>query len=87
MLTALNADAALKEFLGPRADNQTAKQDMYRNIAKNGYVSLADLEDDLTRSTTINTMNVYLLGSGIRSDLITRGLKTAYSQQEELKKD
>ena len=60
---------------------------MYRNIAKNGYVSLADLEDDLTRSTTINTMNVYLLGSGIRSDLITRGLKTAYSQQEELKKD
>ena len=85
MLTALNADAALKEFLGPRADNQTAKQDMYRNIAKNGYVSLADLEDDLTRSTTINTMNVYLLGSGIRSDLITRGLKTAYSQQEDTK--
>jgi hypothetical protein len=84
MLTALNADATLKEFLGPRADNQAAKQDMYRSIAKNGYVSLADLEDDLTRSTTINTMNVYLLGSGIRSDLITRGLKTAYSQQEEL---
>jgi hypothetical protein len=85
MLTALNADAVLKEFLGPRADNQVAKQDMYRSIAKDGYVSLDSLENDLTRSTTINTMNVYLLGSGIKSDLITRSLKTAYTQEQDTK--
>jgi hypothetical protein len=87
MLTALNADAALREFLGPRSDNQSAKQDMYRSIAKDGYVSLENLEGDITRSTTLNTMNVYLLGAGIKSDLITRGLKTAYTQQEEIKEE
>jgi len=86
-LTALNADKALEEFLGPRADNQSKKQDMYRQIARDGYTTLETLENDITRSTTLNTVNVYLLGAGIKSDLITRGLKTSFSQEQDIKKE
>jgi len=86
-LTALNADAALQEFLGPRADNQSKKQDMMRQISRDGYTTLESLEGDITRSTTLNTVNVYLLGAGIKSDLITRGLKTAFSQEQDIRKE
>ena len=79
MLSALNADNALKEFLGPRADNQSAKRDMYKQISQDGYATLEGMEEDITQKTTLNTMNVYLLGAGIKSDLVVNSLKTAYT--------
>lgn len=85
-LSALNADMALKEFLGPRADNQSKKRDMYRQISMDGYSALADMEEDVTQSTTLNTMNTYLLGAGIRSDLIVNSLKTAFTIDEDVNK-
>jgi hypothetical protein len=84
-LSAINADQALKEFLGPRADNQSKKLDMYRQIAKNGFATLADMEEDIESSTTLNTMSMYLLASGISSDLVNTGLKTSYTINQQIK--
>jgi superoxide dismutase len=78
-LTAINANEALKEFLGPRADAQRTKQEIYSQIARDGFATLSDKEKDITQSTTVNTLNAYLLASGFRSDLITDSLMTAYT--------
>jgi hypothetical protein len=85
-LTAINADAALKEFLGPRADAQISKNELYAQISQDGYATLEGLTKDTSQSTTLNTINTYLLASGIRSDLVMNTLKTNFTVDEELKK-
>jgi hypothetical protein len=85
-LTAINAEAALKEFLGPRSDNQSKKLQMYRQISRDGYSTLEDMEEDITQSTTLNTINSYLLASGVRSDLVNKSLKTNHTVDTELRK-
>jgi hypothetical protein len=85
-LTVLNADKALEEFLGPRSDNQSKKNEMYRQISRDGYTTLEGMEKDITQSTTLNTLNTYLLASGIRSDLVVNSLKTTYTVDQELRK-
>ena len=57
---------------------------MYREIAKNGYTTLESLKSDRTSSTTLNTLNTYLLASGLRSDLVVDSLKTAYTLETDL---
>jgi hypothetical protein len=84
-LVAINAENTLKEFLGPRADNQSKKLQMYRQIARDGFSTLEDMTEDITQSTTLNTMNTYLLASGIRSDLVNNSLKTNFTVDVELK--
>jgi hypothetical protein len=84
-LVAINAENTLKEFLGPRADNQSKKLQMYRQIARDGFTTLDSMEEDITQSTTLNTMNTYLLASGIRSDLINNSLKTNFTVDVELR--
>ena len=85
-LMAIGAETGLEEFLGPRADNEQKKLQMYREIAKNGYTTLESLKSDRTSSTTLNTLNTYLLACGIRSDLITDTMKTEYTLNQDLKK-
>jgi hypothetical protein len=58
---------------------------MYRQIAKNGFATLADMEEDIESSTTLNTMSMYLLASGISSDLVNKGLKTSYTINQQIK--
>lgn len=78
-------EKALEELLGPRADNMQKKREMYRQIATNGYCTLESLKSDRTSSVTLNTINTYLIGAGIRSDLITNTLKTEYTLNKDLK--
>lgn len=85
-LEAVGADKTLEELLGPRADNQQKKQQMYREIAERGYCSLDDLHSDRSSSTALNTINTYLIASGIRSDLITNTLQTEYTITQGLRK-
>jgi len=87
-LSSIGADEALKELLGPRADHMNKKSEMYRLISRDGYVSLNDLPDDLNESsTTLNTINTYMIASGIRSDLLSTSLKTPFTlKQEKFKK-
>lgn len=85
-LTAINANKALEEFLGPRADNEAGKLAMYKNISIDGYSTLESLPKDISRSVTLNTINTYLLASGIRSDLVIDSLKTLYNINQDIKK-
>ena len=68
-------DAPVRELLGPRADNFGAKTAMYSEIAKKGYVSLSELPDDPSSKVTLNTLDVYFLGMGIKTDLLTKTLE------------
>lgn len=78
-LTAIEANEALREFLGPRADSQISKNEMYAQISQDGFATLEGLTKDLSQSTTLNTINIYLLASGVRSDLVMNSLKTNFT--------
>lgn len=69
-LSVYQADAAIKEFYGSRADNMVAKADLYSKISKFGYVYLDDLQTDKSKNQTLNTINTYLLGAGIKSNMV-----------------
>lgn len=70
-LAAIKAMNALQEFMGPRADNTKAKLEMYNDIAKNGYVSLLDLDlKDPYNKTALNTFSTYYIMQGIQTNLI-----------------
>ncbi len=70
-LAAIKAMNALQEFMGPRADNNKAKQEMYNDIAKNGYVSLLDLDlKDPYNKIALNTFSTYYIMQGIQTNLI-----------------
>ena len=61
-------------MLGPRADDMVMKDEMYSAITNKGYVSINDLTDDVANKTSLNTVDVYFLSMGIKTDLITRDL-------------
>ena len=84
MLAALGMDKTLKELNGPRADDLVMKNDMLRDIALNGYTKLENLEDSSENKTTLNTVNVFLLGMGLDSDLVTKGLMLPSQLKDEL---
>ena len=84
MLTSIGMTNTLKELNGPRADDIVMKRQMLMEIAEKGYVELSELDDDVSNKTTLNTANVYLLGMGIDSDLVTKGLMLKQTLKEEL---
>lgn len=75
MLTSLGMEHTLKELNGPRADDSVAKKEMLQAIATKGYVTEAELTDDVTNKATLNTVDTYFLGMGLKTDLISKGLK------------
>ncbi len=85
-LSAIGADKALEEFLGPRADNMEKKRQMYKDIARDGFVSLDNLKSSRTSSTTLNTINTYLIAAGLHTDLVTPTLETEYTINKKLRK-
>ena len=48
------------------------KKEMNQKILKDGYVALADLTDDITNKTTLNSAAVYFLGAGLMNDLVSK---------------
>lgn len=71
MLVSLGADKILQELHGPRSDDHVMKRQMNESIAKRGYVILDELDNISTNKTTLNTVNTYLLGMHIKSDLVS----------------
>jgi len=67
----------LKEMMGPRAGNAGQKRIMYNNIARDGFVKLSDVQegDSVFEKPELNALDVYLLGMGLKSDLVTDGMK------------
>lgn len=70
----LDADDVLRELNGPRADDMVMKTQMYQQISKNGFTSLNTLESDVFNKTTLNTVDVFYIGSGLKTDLVTDGM-------------
>lgn len=85
MLISIGLDYTLKELNGPRADDAVMKNEMLHDIATRGYVKYDDLTYSLENKTTLNTVNTYLLGMGLNSDLVTTGLMLPKTLREELK--
>lgn len=84
MLVSMGMTNTLRELNGPRADDMVMKNDMTRDIALNGYVSINDLTDNIENKTTLNTVDTYLYGMGLSSDLVTKGLMNKKTLREEL---
>lgn len=73
-LVALGCDKILQEFMGPRADDSVMKNQMMSAIAKDGYVELNKLTNNIENKTTLKMVDVYLLSMGLKSDLISKSL-------------
>jgi len=71
LLVALGCDKILQEFHGPRADDPVMKREMQQQISTQGYVMLDELTNVSTNKVTLNTVNTYLLGMGLKSDLVS----------------
>lgn len=85
-LSSISADMALKELFGPRSDNLATKNQMYQKIAVDGYFSMNETEDDISKHASLNTLNTYLLASGLRSDLVTNTLETVFTIKNDIKR-
>lgn len=75
VLATIGSDVVMKEFCSARADDMVMKSEMYAEISKKGYVSMDELTDDVRNKTTLNTVDTFLLGMGIKTDLVTSGLE------------
>ncbi len=83
LLVSLGMENVLKELNGPRADDPVMKQQMYSAISNKGFVSLDDMDSDPANKTTLSTCDVYFLGMGLNTDLVTKGLMTKKTLNEE----
>ena len=83
MLTSLGLTNCLKELNGPRSDDMVMKQQMNQAINTKGYVTLSELDDRIENKTTLNTVDTYFLGMGLKTDLVTKGLKTIHTIRKE----
>lgn len=77
MLTSMGLTKTLKELNGARADDSVAEKEMLQAIAEKGYFNIEDLTDDVANKATLNTVNTYFLGMGLKTDLVSKGLKLA----------
>lgn len=69
-MVASGATNALRELMGPRADNEIAKNEMYRRINQDGYVCLKDLPNNQEDKLAINSLDVYFRLQGFTTNLV-----------------
>ena len=74
-----NMDATIKEFTRAKADDMEAKNKMYNQINTTGQVSLKDLQSSKSSQVARNTVDAYLIGSGIYSNLLEEDYMTPYT--------
>jgi hypothetical protein len=71
--------AILNEFLGARADDMDRKMEMQSAISLYGYAKQTNFKPRpllIPRaSQAVNTLDVYLIGAGMKSDVVTQGLQ------------
>ncbi len=61
---------AAREMYTIRADDMTMKAHAMRQISETGELVLDDIKNDSLNKTTMNTINYYLLGSCLKTNLI-----------------
>lgn len=70
-LAVMGLDNTMLELSRHRADAMKAKAEMYNTINTTGKVSLKDVPVDVDDSLAKNLLNVYLIGSLLKSNLVT----------------
>jgi hypothetical protein len=69
--------AIIQEILGARADNTTLKLQMQNEISTFGNSRMNTYERDaVPQSQAINTLDIFLIGAGLKSDIVTPTLMT-----------
>lgn len=81
-LLAVNADKILREISGARADNAVARNEMYRQIATQGFSRLDSLPSDLTQKASLQLFDIFLTSAGLKSDIVTEGLILTQTLQQ-----
>jgi len=86
-LLTIGATEALKEFMSARSDDMVQKQEMLQDITRDGYTSMSNYTYDIENKTALNTLDMYYMGSGLITDLITSGyaLKKTLDGKENVK--
>jgi hypothetical protein len=64
-LTITNREAALKEYLGPRADDTVAKQEMLTQIEQTGRFRLEDTTMQTHNRQSVNTAETFAKAAGV----------------------
>ena len=72
-LTAYGASQTLAEFMGPRADDLVAKNQMYAKIERDGVVYKEDLHSHQKDKVAINTLNTYYWAMGFTTNIVNGG--------------
>ena len=69
--------AILREILGARADNTNLKMQMHNEISVFGTSKISRYEKEQIKSSqAVNTLDVFLMGAGLKSDVVTPTLTT-----------
>lgn len=68
-----------KELTRAKADDMEAKSKMYNQINTTGQVSLKDIQSPKTAQVARATVDAYLIGSGLMSNLLTEDYMTPYT--------
>lgn len=84
MLVALGMTNTLKEVNGPRADDMVMKREMLSQIATQGYATYSSLTNDPGNKATLNTVDTFFLGMGLKTDLVTKGNMLKSTLKKEL---
>lgn len=72
-LTVYGATKIAQELNGFRADGLARKREAYGDIARTGYCSVDKVEENhgLEDRTSLNAINTFFMGMGIKTDLVT----------------
>ncbi|MGL5750468.1 MAG: hypothetical protein ACRCXT_08080 [Paraclostridium sp.] len=84
-LAILGLDNTMKEFTKPRADAMNAKNAMYNTINTTGMVKLDDIDIDPDDSLSKNLFNTYLIGSHLKSNIISEDYHLPYTLKNKQK--
>jgi len=74
-LTITNRNNALKEYLGPRADDNVSKQEMLTQIENTGRFRLSDTNIQTHNKRSINTAEAFAKASGVIMEFAGNDLK------------
>ena len=75
----------MKEFFGPRGSNLEQKKEMNNALATDGWMSLKNLSTEEAKNEAINTLDMYIIASGLKSDLLFNSpndYKTPFTKEE-----
>jgi len=85
-LTVMGLEKTIDELDRYRADAMNAKSRFYGEINSKGMVSMKEVPLDIDDSLAKNLLNVYLIGSGLNSNLTNEGDILQYTLKDRKKK-